>query len=558
MKTPGLPPRLLLLLNVAACDRQKPTDADLVLTDARVYTMDLAGTTAQAVGVRGGEIVLVGSAEEAAAITGPETTVVDLDGAPLLPGFIDAHTHLAWSGTQLLDADLYAATSLDELVEIIQATAEARPDEPWVRGVGWDASLFEGMLDAALLDLAVPDRPAYMESADGHSAWVNTLALEEAGITAYTPDPEGGIIERDASGEATGILREDATSLVADLMPAWSEAQVDEGLATALAEANSFGLTTFIDPACEDWMLEGYQRAADAGTLSGRVRCAVVVDPLQGAEQLDAANALRARYTDERVQVNAAKFYIDGVLESQTAYLLEPYTDGSNGEPAFDYASLTDLLAAFDGEGYQIHAHAIGDAGVRQILDGLEVLARVHGEEDRRPLLAHIQLIHPDDRPRFAALGAFADLQALWAYPDPYITELTLPVIGEARAPWLYPFGDLATAGAVLVAGSDWSVSSMNPWEAIEVGVTRRDPSDPSGETLNPSQALSLEQLLVAYTRDGAKAAFLEDQVGTIAVGLRADLVVLDRDLFELEQSALSEVSVTRTWVEGVQVYPAE
>ncbi len=548
----------LLLLTLGACDRQKATDADLVITDALVYTMDEAGTRAEAVAVRGGEIVLVGTAEEAEAVVGPETRVVSLKGAPLLPGFVDAHTHLIWSGTQLLDADLYAATSLDELVAIIGETAEDRPDETWVRGVGWDASIFEGMLDAELLDQAVPDRPAYMESADSHSAWVNTLALEEAGIDAYTPDPEGGEIVRDAAGEPTGILREDAMALVGDLVPPWSQEQVDDGLEMALAEARSVGLTTFIDPICEDWMLEGYQRAADAGRLTGRVRCAVEVDPEQGAEQIDAANALRAAYTGERVQVNAAKFYLDGVLESQTGYLLEPYLDGTNGEPAFDFATLIDLLEAFDGEGYQIHAHVIGDAAVRQALDGLEALARTRGETDRRPLLAHVELIDAADAPRFAELGVYPDIQALWAWPDPYITELTIPVIGEDRAPRLYPFGDLAASGATLVAGSDWSVSSMNPWEAIEVAVTRRDPADPQGDTLNPEQALTVEQMLVAYTRAGARAAFLEDKIGVIAVGMRADLVALDRDPLTVDGLDLSEVSVQRTWVDGEEVYRAE
>lgn len=552
--------RTLLLPLLTACDPPKTSTmpADLVISDALVSTMDEAGTTAEAVAVYQGEIVAVGTDAEIAPYVGADTEELDLDGKPLLPGFVDAHTHPIWSGTALLDADLYEATSTDELLAVIEETALARPEEAWVRGVGWDASIFEGQLDAALLDAAVSLRPAYMESADGHSAWVNTLALEAAGIDATTADPEGGQIEHDETGAPNGILRENAMTLVSDIMPAWSEAQVDDGLALALDEARAVGLTTLIDAACEDWMLAGYQRAALAGTLSARVRCAVIVDPYSGVEQVEQAKALREAYTDERIQVNAAKFYLDGVLESGTATLLEPYLDGSNGDPEFDDETLLALLEAFDDAGYQIHAHAIGDAAVRQILDGIEALAASRGEADRRPLIAHIELIDPADTPRFAELGAYADMQALWAYPDPYITELTVPVIGDERASNLYPFGDIAAAGGTLVAGSDWSVSTMNPWEAIEVGVTRRDPEDPSGDALNPEQALTLQQMLVAYTRDGARGAFLEDKVGMIAVGLCADLVALDRDPTALDPEDLSDVLVTHTWVDGELVYAAE
>lgn len=540
---------------LAACRGGKDEDAaELVFVNARVYTMDEAGTVAEAVAVTDGRVVYVGDTEGAEALAGDGTETVDLGGRPLLPGFVDAHTHLVWSATQLLDADLYAATSLDELVTIIQETAEARPEEPWVRGVGWDASIFEGMLDKDLLDRAVADRPACLDAADGHSVWVNTLALAEAGITADTPDPDGGVIERDASGEPTGILREDAMALVVDLIPPWSEDQVDDGLASALAEASAFGLTTIIDAVCEDWMLAGYRRAEDAGKLSVRVRCAVEVDPELGSEQIDLANTMRDLYASERVRLNAAKFYLDGVIESQTATMLEPYVDGTNGEAAFEDDALLALAEAFDAEGYQLHAHAIGDGAVRQWLDTIEALTAARGEADRRPLVAHVEVIDPDDVPRFAALGVYADAQALWAYPDSYITELTIPVIGDERAAWIYPFGALAEAGATIVAGSDWSVTSMNPWEAIEVAVTRRDPTDPDGETLNPEHALTLEQVLVAYTRDGARAAFLEDEVGTIAVGLRADLVALDRDPFDLDPSELSDVTVYGTWVDGARV----
>lgn len=542
--------RPLLLPFLVACQRG---EADTVFTNGLVLTMDEADTRAEALAVQDGRIVFIGTAKEAKRWSrGAE--VVDLGGLPLMPGFVDAHTHLVWSGTALLDADLYAATTLEQMLEIISSTAEKRPDEPWVRGTGWDASIFEGQLSAAVLDAAVPDRPAYMESADAHSAWVNSAALAEAGIDASTPDPEDGEIERDEDGAPTGILRESAMELVTELMPDWSEEQVDDGLRDALDEANGYGLTTLVDANCEDWMLEGYARAEAAGTLSARVRCAWYADPEQGAEQLDAANDMRARFDGERLKLNAAKLYLDGVLESQTAVLLEPYADGSNGAPSFEDEALLDLITAFDADGYQLHMHVIGDGAVRQALDAIEALEQAAGNADRRPLLAHIELIDEADVARFAALGAYGDMQALWAYPDPYITELTIPVIGEERAAWLYPFGALDAAGATLVAGSDWSVSTMNPWEAIEVALTRKDPWTDGGEALNAAQAIDLETALLAYTRLGARAAFLEEEVGSLEIGKRADLVWLDRDPFSIDETALSDVAVKGTWIDGERV----
>lgn len=548
-------------LGLSACgdDAVPVPAADLVFLNGVVHTMDTAGTRAEAVAIRGGRIVYVGGSHGAKAHLGNGTTVEDLQGRALLPGFHDAHTHLIWSAAELEDVDLFEAATLDELLDPIAARAAERPDEPWIRGSGWDISVFDGLLDRSQLDGIVPDRPVYMGSADGHSAWVNSRALALAGVTAETPDPPGGIIDRDTSGEPTGILREDAIGLVADLIPAYSNEQVDEGFAKAQAEASSYGITSIIDANVEAWMLDGYRRFEDRGELAVRIHGAIEVGPDIGVAKLDAIEAMRSSYDTPLVKIAAVKLYLDGVIESKTATMLEPYSDdGTNGIPNFTDDALAEIAIAFDRAGYQLHAHTIGDAAVRQMLDAIERVNQANGARDRRPLLAHLEVIDPADVPRFSALGAYADFQPLWAYPDSYITELTEPVIGPERSEWLYPIGAIAQAGGTIVAGSDWSVSSMNPFEAMEVAVTRQDPEDPEGRVLTPQHRVGLQEILRAYTLHGARAGFVEDELGSIEVGKRADLVVVDRDPFAIDPHELSEVRVLRTMLDGREVYRAE
>lgn len=540
-------------LPACADDAEQP--ADLVLQNAVIYTMDASRPRADAVAIRGGRLVYVGSREGAQAFVGERTALEDLQGKVVLPGLHDAHNHLIWSATELEDVDLFEAATLDEMLEAIAARAAEAPEEPWIRGTGWDVSLFDGQLDRSQLDSIVPDRPVYMGSADGHSAWVNSEALAAAGVTAATADPEDGIIERDAAGEPTGILREAAIGLVAEAMPPYSAAQVDAGLEKALAEASAYGITSIIDPSVEAWMLDGYRRFEAEGRLSVRVHAAVEVD---AADQLAEVEALRDGYRTPLVQVNAVKLYLDGVIESKTAYMLEPYSDdGSNGAPNFTDEALGEVAMAFDAAGFQLHVHTIGDGATRQMLDALGRVIEVNGARDRRPLLAHLEVIDPEDIPRFSALGAYADFQPLWAYPDSYITDLTEPVIGPERSEWLYPIGAVIEAGGTVAAGSDWSVSSMNPFEAMEVAVTRQDPEDPEGRALTPQHRVDLQDILEAYTVNGARAAFAEAELGSIAPGKRADLVVIDRDPFAIDPHELSEVKVLRTLLEGREVYPA-
>jgi predicted amidohydrolase YtcJ len=347
------------------------------------------------------------------------------------------------------------------------------------------------------------------------------------------------------------VIRETAVDAIYEVVPEPKRAQVDAGLKAALLELGQYGITTAIEAASDKNLLAGWKRLEKAGKLTARIAAAMPVDP---EDSLKPIVRLSKHFKSEFLKVNAIKLFMDGVIESKTARMLAPYTDGSNGAWQFTDSELDRIFEEADAAGLQLHGHAIGDGAVRQFLDAVERLNQAQGVKDRRPLLAHIEAIDPSDIPRFAALGVFANMQPLWAYPDPFITEGTLPVLGEARTSRLYPFGELARAGASLVAGSDWSVTTLNPWPAIEVALTRQDPDAP-GAVLGAGQELTLEQLLAAYTREGARAVFEEDRLGMLKVGYQADFVIVDRNPFELDPHQLSEVSVLETWVEGQQVF---
>jgi predicted amidohydrolase YtcJ len=528
----------------------------VVLRGGIVHTLDAAVPEATAIAIDGDRIVYVGSDAGAAAFIGPETRIEELAGHTVLPGFVDAHTHLASSGTELRDVQLAEATTVQQVQAAVAAGAAASPKAKWVVGGGWDLSAFDGHIDRTQLDAVVADRPVSLDSADGHSIWVNSRALALAHVDASTADPPGGVIVRDEKGQPNGILRENAMTLVTDLLPDYGRAQADAGLADALAEANRFGITTVIDANVEPWALEAYRRREKAGTLTVRVRGAIEEDGPPDAKAMRQALRFRDRYHSDRLAVNAIKLYLDGVIETHTAEMIAPYTDGTNGPPLFTDEALRATMQAFDRQGFQLHAHAIGDGAVRQMLDGLQWLIAEDGPRDRRPLIAHLEVIDPADIPRFASLGAWADFQPLWAFPDSYVRELTWPDIGPERSQWLYPIGAVAAAGGTVVAGSDWSVSSMNPFEGMEVAVTRQDPDQPA-EALAPQHAVTAAQILRAYTADAARAAFLEQEVGTLVAGKRADLVVADQDPLAVEPHRISETRVLQTWFDGKAVYTA-
>jgi predicted amidohydrolase YtcJ len=537
---------------------ETPPPAQWILTNGAVYTMDAARSWAEAVAIRNGKIVYVGTDAGARAFVGPGTRVLRLAGKMVLPGFHDAHVHPVSGGLELGGCVLSGVQSKEKVFETIREYASANPTRAWITGSGWELPVFpEANPTRQELDALVPDRPACLWAADGHSVWANSRALAIAGVTRETPDPPNGRIERDATGAPSGTLREFAGALVTRHVPKPTAAERSEGLRRALEMARRFGITSLIEADASPEILAAYVEAERAGRLTARVVASLGVDVERGPEQVPDLVRRRDAIRAKRLRASAAKIFADGVIESETAALLSPYLDrpGWSGKPNLDAAAFARLATALDAAGFQIHVHAIGDRAVRMALDAFEAARSANGPRDARPIVAHLELIDPADVPRFRRLGVLADFQPLWAYADSYIRELTIPKLGPERSREIYPIGSIAKSGAALAAGSDWSVSSMNPLEAIQVAVTRRGPDEKAGPAFLPEERVDLPTILAAYTIGGAYAAFEEKETGSLEPGKVADLVVLDRNLFEIPAEEIHSVRVLLTMLEGEEIY---
>lgn len=545
----------------AGCGTTAGEPADLVLRGGQVYTVDAARSWAQAVAIDGGRIVYVGSDSGASARIGPETFTIELAGRMVLPGFHDSHVHPVTSGVELGECELTDFGTRREIAAAVARCAASLPAEAWLRGSGWDLPLFpRANPPKSLLDSVAPDHPAYLTAADGHSAWVNSRALAAAGISRDTPDPPNGRIERDPAGEPSGTLREDAMGLVESHLPAYTLEDRVGGLERSLALARRFGITSLYEANGTEPVLRAYAELERRGGLTTRVTAAMAVDPSAGPDGLAVLDEWRSQYRSGRIRPIAAKIFVDGVIEAGTAALLEPYLDGDGdrGRPNVTPDSLATLVAAIHRRGLAAHLHAIGDRAVRMSLDAIAQSRTAGGITDTRDIMVHIQLIDPEDIPRFRMLGVIAGFQPLWAFADTYITELTVPRLGPERSRWLYPIASVVRTGAVVAAGSDWSVSSMNPLDAMQVAVTRRDPDDGPGQAWIPEEVLDLPTIIAAYTMGGAYAARQEHVTGSIEVGKAADLIVLGRNVFDVPVGEIHAVEVVLTMVEGEVVYEVE
>jgi predicted amidohydrolase YtcJ len=544
---------------VVAARKPVASAADLVFRNGAVYTVDAARRWAEAVAIKAGRIVYVGTDRGAGPWVGPRTQVVDLQGKMLLPSFHDSHVHPASSGVELGECLLGDLTTVEQVLDAVRRYAEQNPRKPWIRGAGWQLPLFaDANPHKSLLDKIVPDRPVYLAAADGHSAWVNSRALEVANITKATPDPKTGRIERDpATGEPTGTLREAASDLVARHLPGYTPEDYVAGLRRALAMANRFGITSLQDADVNERLLDAYAELDRRGELTARVVGAIYVEPAQGAAQIPRLRALRRKYHGRRLRATAAKIFADGVIEARTAALLEPYlgTDNDRGKAKLEPEVFKPLVAALDREGFQVHVHAIGDRAIRDALDAFEYARAKNGARDSRHHIAHLELFNPQDIPRFRRLGVVANFQPLWAFADPYIVKLTIPVLGPERSRWLYPIRSLAATGAVVACGSDWSVTSMNPLDAIQVAVTRRGLDEGQGPAWISEETVDLARMIAGYTINGAYVNFEESETGSIEAGKAADLIVLDRNLFEIPAREIHTARVLLTLLEGKAVY---
>jgi predicted amidohydrolase YtcJ len=536
------------------------TAADFVFRGGTVYTADSAHPRATAVAVAGAKIVYVGNDAGVARFVGAHTTVVDLKGKMLLPGFEDSHVHPATAGITMGECTLEEDTTRAMVVARVAQCARDLPGTGWLRGRGWALPIFPAANPSRqLLDSLSPNHPAFIRGADGHSAWVNTRALELAGITAATPDPPRGRIERDASGAPSGTLREGAMELVWRVMPPRTVDDYANGLRHAVKYANSLGITTLMDATADSIMLEAYTKLDRAGELKARVVAAQQTDPAAGPAQVARLSALRIQFATPRVRATSAKIYADGVIESHTAGLLEPYLDTKNTGPTeLSPTAMDSLVIALDRAGFQVHVHAIGDRAVRMALDAFAAARAANGVRDSRDQIAHLEMIDTLDVPRFAQLAVLANFQALWAFRDSYVRDLTEPVLGPERSSRLYPIGSVARTGGTVVGGSDWIVSSLNPLDAIQVAVTRRDPNAPAGPPWIPNEVVSLDLMLRAYTIVGAFANFQEKTTGSIEIGKAADLVVLDHDLFAIPATQIHSTRVLLTLLDGQIVFDAK
>ncbi len=545
-----------LLVAVAGCGSTQP--ADLVLRHGLIYPDAGDTLTVESLAVRNGRIVYAGADKGAGSYIGDETRVIELAGRVVLPAFHDTHMHPR-GGIGLSEITLDDLESRQAILDSVRSYASLHPDKTWIRGRGWQLPVFpDANPKKEWLDEIVSDRPVYLTAADGHSAWVNSRALALAGVTRETKDPLIGRIERNpATGEPSGTLRESAADLVGRHLPKRSAKEIETGLRRALAMANAVGITSLYDADAGRDILQAYSALDSAGLLTARVVAAMETDPGAGPGQVDTLRAWRGRYAGRRYfSPRAAKIFADGVIEAKTAALLAPYEgDTGRGEPTLSPDAMDTLVATLDAAGFQLHVHGIGDRAVRMTLDAFEFARRHNGPRDARPVIAHLELIDPADIPRFAALGVIPSFQPLWAYADDYITNLTEPVLGPARSRWLYPIGSVTRAGARLAAGSDWPVSSMNPFEAIQVAITRRAPDAAPGAPWIAEELVDLRTILRAYTQGGAYAAGIESTNGTLEVGKAADLIVLDRNIFQIPPTEVHSVRVLLTLLDGQEVW---
>ncbi|PQZ94827.1 amidohydrolase [Arthrobacter sp. MYb227] len=548
-------------------------NAELAFHSGSIFTGTGQPVTGMAVLVNDGRISAIVPESELSNHTGEATTVVDLGGALLSPGFQDSHIHPTGGGTELLQCNLSEAESAEEAVATIAAYAAANPDVAWIQGAGWSMDHYAGGAPlAALIDAVVPDRPVSLASRDHHSMWANSAAFRAAGVDAATADPEDGYFERLEDGSPAGTLHEGAMGLIEAHAPVATIDLLEAGLARAQEELIAQGITGWQDamvgagvgiPDAKD----AYYRLIAADKLKVRVRGAQWWQRDQGLEQIDGLIAVRAEAEAlglvDRFNLGTVKIMVDGIAENFTASMIEPYRDKcghkttNNGISFISAANLAIYVTALDAAGFQVHFHALGDAAVRDALDALEAARAANGPSTLRHHLAHLQVVSEADATRFAGLNAIANLQPLWACHEDQLDELTLPFMPESAQDRQYPFGDLVAGGARLAAGSDWPVSSADPIVGSHIAVNRIDPDNESVPLGGAKQCLDLATIWAAYTSGTAYVNHREKNTGSIAPGYLADFAVVSPNPFEGPKENIYQSRVVSTWIDGQCVYTA-
>lgn len=541
---------------------------DTIFIGGRIWTGDAAGTWATTMAVREGRLVAVGGAD-VAELAGSSTKVVDLGDRVVVPGFIDSHIHPISAGLKLMSVDLAGCRDRGEYLESIRAYAETLAPDAWVLGGGWSFDAFPGGIPTAEeLDRVVGGRPAVLSNRDTHTYWVSSRALEIAGIDQHTPDPADGRIERAPDGTPVGALQEGAMRLADAVVPEPSQDDLLQALLVAQEHLHSLGITGWQDAKVFAPYAEAYTTAADRGLLTADVTGALWWERNSGDVDSQVQSMLETRSAMSRpgLRYTSTKVMLDGVAENFTAAMLEPYVHDclahDHGLHFFDPDELRELAVALDAASQQLHFHAVGDAAVRQALDTIELVQRTNGPARQRHHIAHIQVVHPDDVPRFARLGVAANAQPLWARLEPQMTELTMPFLGERRSAWQYPFGALERAGAVLSIGSDWPVSTPDPWRELHVAANRTPAGDsptwtPEDGAFLPDERISLARAVRAFTSGSAWVNGTDHERGSLEPGKYADFAVLDRDPFTGPAEEIWSTTTAQTWVAGTCVHGA-
>ena len=542
--------------------------ADIVITNAHVYTVDAKHPWAEAIAIRGEQIVAVGTSKEIAAYQGTSTKVIDAAGKLVLPGFTDCHIHFLDGALSLQRVHLDDAKDVAEMQRRVKAYADAHPNESWIRGRGWTYPAVgpTNLPNKKDLDAIVPNRPVYLEAFDGHTWWANSKALALAGITKATPNPPGGEIVRDAkTGEPTGALKEDtADALVARVLPAPSKEERLAAFRAGFKEANKVGLVRVhsaggVGVAVSDLknadLLEELRKSGD---LTVRMYLAYRAEPPTITEkQFEEIEEARRKYHDDWISAGAVKFFMDGVVESHTAAMLKAYSDDPKlgGSLLWDPGIYKRLVADLDKRGIQIFTHAIGDRAVRLTLDGYEYAARQNGTQDRRHRIEHIETITAEDIPRFGRLGIIASFQPLHAYPDDDTLLVWARNVGPERAQRAWVWHSIEATGGVLALGSDWPIVTLNPWAGIQNAVTRQTTEGNPPDGFVPKERISLEDAIRGYTMGAAIGGHREKKEGSLEAGKLADLIVVDRNLFEIKPADIGQTEVLLTIVGGKVVY---
>ncbi len=544
----------LVLAPLAAAAQSAPRPADLVITNARIYTVDDARPVVQAMAIRDGRVLFTGSLREAMALRGATTRLVDLGGRTVIPGMVDAHAHLLGLGQSLSNVSLVGTRSYDEVIARVVERARGVPAGQWILGRGWDQNQWGDTRFPTheALSRALPDNPVYLTRVDGHAGLVNAAAMRAAGVTAATADPSGGRIERTASREPTGVFVDNAQGLVSRSIPAPSREQTRAAIRAAITESQRWGLVGLHDAGESRATIDLMEEMAKAGEIPFRLYVMISDDSAALAHYM--ARGPQSALYDNHLWIRAIKLYADGALGSRGAALLEPYNDDPNNRGLLltAPAHIQEVAARALRAGFQVNTHAIGDRGNRVVLDAYDAALKARPTADHRFRVEHAQILNHDDIPRFAELGVIPSMQAVHQTSDMYWAGARL---GPGRLLGAYAWRSLLSTGVVVPNGSDFPVEAVNPLLSFHSAVSRQDAENWPAAGWLPEQRMTRDEALRSMTIWPAYAAFQESIMGSLTPGKLADFVVLDRDIMTVPDRDILGTAVIATYVGGRAVY---